>query len=257
MPASSTRLGRANQPPPAPNSLQMRCKRFRVKAGCLSWLPREGTNHLRIHLENLLGPLCVSQNSSRSFGRDLTRAEQDAWLGVNKGSKPERRRRSNRTPEPREESDEEDEDDEDLGDAVEDEDLAIKEEPADTDWLPSNPSPRPKKVARKPKSTLPQPVVSHSFLSLPPASSAALAVKSQAKRRRLPGSESDNDDGPISRRPRASRHPRASPQEPEKRVAPFTAPLVHLDREPGSRSAQRMWSRIFTSQQTPDDEAAE
>lgn len=256
MPASSTRLGRPDQPPPAPNTLQMRGKRFRVEAGCLSWLPREGSEKLRTHLENLLGPLCVSQNSSRSFGRDLTKAEQNAWLAVNKGSNPERRRRRNRGLEPEQVSDDKDEGADESESTVGGEDLDIKEELVDTDRVPASPSAQWEEVARKPRSPRPRPAVGYPFLSRAPSSSPAPAVKAKAKRRRRADPDSGSEDGPIFRPPPKSRRQhRAIVQEPQRPVAPVKGPLVNLNREPGSRSAHLMWSRVFANQQVPDDEA--
>ena len=121
MPASSTRSGKTGQPPPTPNCLQMRAKRFRLKAGCVPWLAREGTTNTKTRIEALLGPQCVSQNSSRPFGRDLTKSEQKDILASNEGRNPERSKKAKRTrekPENEESEIKEEDKDEDITDEM-------------------------------------------------------------------------------------------------------------------------------------------
>ena len=76
--------------------MNMRANRFRLKAGCISWNPAVGSNAISAYLESLLGPNCMAQNSSWSFGRDLTLDEINVAMELNKGSSPHRRRKRRR-----------------------------------------------------------------------------------------------------------------------------------------------------------------
>ena len=67
----------------------MRASRFRWLAGILSPTPREGSEALKTYLLGLVNPV---DNSTRSFGRDLSRAEIEASKAANTNQFPQRRR---------------------------------------------------------------------------------------------------------------------------------------------------------------------
>ena len=79
--------------PPNLNVLRMRMGRFRKKAGLIAWNEREGSRQIKRELIRILGPRCVRENSTWSFGRDLTKAEIERVEAVNKGSAPQRSRK--------------------------------------------------------------------------------------------------------------------------------------------------------------------
>ena len=81
---------------PKKGTIQMRATRFRLEAGCISWVARADTDKQNTAMETLLGPQCVAQNSSRPFGRDLTTAELNDILAGNVGNNPEKKRFVNR-----------------------------------------------------------------------------------------------------------------------------------------------------------------
>ena len=68
--------------------VNMPSKRFRQKAGCLTWTDRGGSDVLELGLKELLnrtemGRQCIAANSMRGFGRDLNGVEQ---LQVKRGN---------------------------------------------------------------------------------------------------------------------------------------------------------------------------
>lgn len=68
--------------------VNMPSKRFRQKAGCLTWTDRGGSDELEMGLKELLngtavGRQCIAANSMRGFGRDLNGVEQ---LQVKRGN---------------------------------------------------------------------------------------------------------------------------------------------------------------------------
>lgn len=75
------------------NTLRMRMGRFRMKAGCIAWNEREGSKQIKYELAQILGPRCIGENSTRSFGRDLSTLEVDSLKAVNKGTVPQRSRK--------------------------------------------------------------------------------------------------------------------------------------------------------------------
>ncbi len=75
------------------NTLRMRMGRFRMKAGCIAWNEREGSKQIKYELAMILGPRCIGENSTRSFGRDLSTLEVDSLKAVNKGTVPQRSRK--------------------------------------------------------------------------------------------------------------------------------------------------------------------
>lgn len=75
------------------NTLRMRMGRFRMKAGCIAWNEREGSKQIKFELAKILGPRCIRENSTRSFGQDLTTAQVDSLKAVNKGTVPQRSRK--------------------------------------------------------------------------------------------------------------------------------------------------------------------
>ncbi len=75
------------------NTLRMRMGRFRMKAGCIAWNEREGSKQIKHELAKILGARCINENSTRSFGRDLTTSEVDSLKSVNKGTVPQRSRK--------------------------------------------------------------------------------------------------------------------------------------------------------------------
>lgn len=85
--------------PPELNALRMRMRRFRNNAGLIAWNKREGSRQIKEELFKILGSKCIHENSTRSFGRDLTKEEVDKVLGVNEGTAPQRSRRKKRSAE--------------------------------------------------------------------------------------------------------------------------------------------------------------
>ena len=79
--------------PPSLNVLRMRMGRFRKKAGLIAWNEREGSRQIKQELVSILGPRCIRDNSTWSFGRDLTKEEVEKLESVNKGSAPQRSRK--------------------------------------------------------------------------------------------------------------------------------------------------------------------
>lgn len=68
--------------------VNMPSKRFRQKAGCLTWTDRGGSDEIELGLKQLLGRSavgrqCLAANSMRGFGRDLNGVEQ---LQVKRGN---------------------------------------------------------------------------------------------------------------------------------------------------------------------------
>ena len=68
--------------------VNMPSKRFRQKAGCLTWTDRGGSDELEVGLKELLnrtetGRQCIAANSMRGFGRDLNGVER---LQVKRGN---------------------------------------------------------------------------------------------------------------------------------------------------------------------------
>ena len=79
--------------PPNLNVLRMRMGRFRRRAGLIAWNEREGSRQIKQELISILGPRCVHENSTWSFGRDLTKDEIDRVEAVNRGTAPLRGRK--------------------------------------------------------------------------------------------------------------------------------------------------------------------
>lgn len=74
MPATCV-VNSQQRPAPNANNLNMRAIRFRLQALCISWGPREGSLRIKRALAAILGPECIRVQSSRGFGRDLTKEE--------------------------------------------------------------------------------------------------------------------------------------------------------------------------------------
>lgn len=67
------------------NTISMRMTRFRLEAGLLPREKRCGSRALELGLKELLGDQCFNENSTRSFGRDLTVEEIAGVREPNKG----------------------------------------------------------------------------------------------------------------------------------------------------------------------------
>lgn len=233
----------------------MRGKRFRLKAGCLSWVACEGSDELKTYLENFLGPLCVSQNSSRSFDRDLTKAEQDAWLAVNKSNHPGRRRRTRRGAELEQEPSDEDANKDGSQASVEDGGSDSEDKTFDTKRLLTRSSSAPKKT----ESLQPKAESVYPFLSIP-RSSPTPVTKLGTKRRRTSGSESEDSGRPVPKALRTSQRLARSTktvEEPKKHTNAGRGIVVNVNREAGSRGSLLMWSRVFASQEVEEGDGEE
>lgn len=70
------------------SAINMRRSRFRLKAGCLAWKPRQGSKHIKAYLDELLPNHCKIANSTKEF-RDLSAVEITKLKVVGKGKYPE------------------------------------------------------------------------------------------------------------------------------------------------------------------------
>ncbi len=75
--------------PPRPGTVSMRATRFRLKAGCISWEPKAGSENIADYILKLLPQSCIDANSTLTF-RDLSREEQEDATKPNKGTQPNR-----------------------------------------------------------------------------------------------------------------------------------------------------------------------
>ncbi|MCJ1469146.1 hypothetical protein MMC07_007779 [Pseudocyphellaria aurata] len=66
------------------NTLSMRANRFRVKACCLAWDDREGSDRIKAYFDTLLSDQDRASNSTKRF-RDLTKIEVERARDANKG----------------------------------------------------------------------------------------------------------------------------------------------------------------------------
>lgn len=102
MPSTYTVKGKVRNDPPHLNALTQRARRFREKAGCLSWEKNAGTANRNNYLLSILPEECKKPrvNSTRSVAQDLDDQQRKVELAsVNRGQFQNKRRKYNRTPE--------------------------------------------------------------------------------------------------------------------------------------------------------------
>ena len=76
------------------NCLAMRRARFRLDAGLKAWSNRSKNTAAMDMLDEIVGPECIRENSTRYKGRDLNPEEIARYRSVGKGKNPERIRNS-------------------------------------------------------------------------------------------------------------------------------------------------------------------
>jgi hypothetical protein len=81
--------------PPRPGTVSMRATRFRLKAGCISWEPKAGSEKIADYILKLLPQSCIDANSTLSF-RDLSKDEQEDATKPNEGTQPNRASKAKR-----------------------------------------------------------------------------------------------------------------------------------------------------------------
>ena len=68
------------------NALSGRSRRFRERAGAISWYGREGSDNIKSYIESIVKPVLNSTLGTR----DLTKEELDKLRLINHGTKPSR-----------------------------------------------------------------------------------------------------------------------------------------------------------------------
>ena len=72
------------------NTLAMRRARFRLQTGMRAWSNRSKATETMRAMDNVVGPRCLRENSTRSLGRDLNQEEIASIRAVAQGKHPER-----------------------------------------------------------------------------------------------------------------------------------------------------------------------